>query len=66
MGYRKIRLWLKPGWDFHFYRQDPTSFTSPHSGWSDKPGTCAVRPNLPRPWEYAPDYKNCGDLCVPL
>jgi len=63
-GYHRIRLWLLPGNDYHFYRQDPNA-DNLLVGWSDKPGTCQVRKNLPNPWEYEPGYQNCGDLCVP-
>ena len=59
-GYHGIRIWLNPGKDFHFYREDPIS-----GEWSDKAGRCQIRPRLPRPTEYKPGYENCGDLCVP-
>ncbi len=55
-GYHKIRLWVQPGIDFHFYRQDAGG------SWSDKPGKNRCSP-VSDPNVYH-GYQNCGDLCV--
>jgi len=57
--YHKIRVWVDPGVDFHFYREGPGG------NWTDKPGSTPAKPVTdPNVYHHDHDYQKCGDLCV--